>query len=195
MRLSESIIHNEGHSDLSDPINLKDLFYFYFDTLCLYSDSIIKDKNYAEDIVIECFERLWEDKDKITIQGNIRNYLFRAVRNKSIDYLRKKKRFLEIEIEKATELETLKASSAFFETTNPLELKELEQKIESAIEGLPDSCKAIFVLNRKEGLKYKEIAEKLNLSVNTVEVQMGRALKKLKVSLSGQMYILFLLNY
>ncbi|QGY42794.1 RNA polymerase sigma-70 factor [Maribellus comscasis] len=194
MSLSERKIGFEDHPAGNDLNKLKEIFYFYFDSACLYAESIIKDKNYAEDLVIECFERLWEEREKIFVRESVRNYLFRSVRNKCIDHLRQKKRYFEIEIEKAFELNSLKASSAYFDTTDPLELKELEQMIEDAIDQLPDACKTIFLLNRKHGLKYKEIAEQLNLSVNTVEVQMGRALKKLKMSLSEYLFVLFCLH-
>ena len=115
-----------------------------------------------------------------------------CISNSNIDNnKRDEKRYYEIEIEKAVELTSLKSSSAYFDVTDPMEIKELEQKIEEAIDELPKACRTIFLLNRKQGLKYKEIADKLNLSVNTVEVQMGRALKKLKVSLSEYLFVLF----
>ncbi len=194
MSLSNRKIGFEDYTTGNELTKLKEIFYFYFDSLCHYSESIIKDRFYAEDVVIECFERFWEDKEEINVKENIRNYLFRSVRNRSIDHLRRKKRYLEIEIEKAVELTSLKVSAAYFDATDPVELKELEQKIEDAINRLPEACKTIFLLNRKHGLKYKEVAEQLNLSVNTVEVQMGRALKKLKVSLSEYLFVLLILQ-
>ena len=193
MRLSDRKKDIEGHINGNDQSELKNIFYFNFNVLCHYAESIIKDKSYAEDIVIECFEKFWEDRDRINIKENIRSYLFRSVHNRSVDYLRQRKRYYEIEIEKAAELTTLKESSAYFDATDPLEIKELEKKIEDAIDELPDACKTIFLLNRKQGLKYKEIADQLDLSVNTVEVQMGRALKKLKLSLSEYLFVMFIL--
>ncbi len=185
--------NNERCPGLDGQIGLKNIFYANFDVLCHYAESIIKDRNYAEDVVIESFERFWEDRGKIKIKENARSYLFRSVRNRCIDHLRQKKRYFEIEIEKASELSSLKLSPAYFDSSDPLEIKELEQKIEDAIGRLPESCRDIFLMNRRQGLKYKEIADKLGLSINTVEVQMGRALKKLRVSLSEYLFVLFTL--
>lgn len=171
----------------------KDFFNENFNSLCHYAESIMKDRFIAEDIVEDCFVKFWEDRKTIRIKSNIKSYLYGTVKNKCIDQLRKQARNNELKIENSIDLVHLKSSTAYLNETNSLEIAELETKINKAIDDLPEACRNIFIMNRFDGMKYKEIAAELGISVNTVEVQMGRALHKLRLSLEEYLYILLVL--
>lgn len=183
-----SVPFNEG-----DHTGFKDFFNENFNSLCHYADSIVKDRFIAEDVVEDCFVKFWEDQKTIRINSNKKSYLYQAVKNKCIDQLRKQARYNELKIEDSIDLVHLKSSALYLNEPNALEIAELELKIKKAIDNLPEACRNIFIMNRFDGMKYKEIAAELGISVNTVEVQMGRALQKLRFSLEEYLYILLVL--
>lgn len=129
----------------------------------------------SKEIVQDAFVTLWEKKDMIQEDKSVKSYLFVAVKNKCLNQLRGEKKFLSnlIELEN---LEGLSINSF----TDSVETKEIRKAIDAAIESLPEKCKEIFLLSRNEQLKYHEIAERLGLSVKTVETQMSRALAVLR---------------
>ena len=129
----------------------------------------------SRSLVQEVFVDLWTKRERITLKYSIKSYLYNAVRNRSVDYLRAAKKSVK-----------LSAVSDQLQTsfTDPVEEAELADQINKSINELPEKCKEVFVLCRIEGLKYSQIAEKLNISVKTVEMQMGIALKKLRDKLS-----------
>ena len=176
-------------------IVFKEVFNQNFAFLCNYSENIVKNKNTAEDIVEEFFIRFWEKRASIRINTNLKSYMLRSVHNQSIDYLRKKAAGIEARIEEYTDLSMLKLITTFHSASEAIELNELNNKIDVAINQLPEACRRIFTMNRFEDLTYKEIASRLNVSVNTVEMQMSRALKKLRVSLKDYLQILFSIGF
>lgn len=184
----DSVLFSEG-----EQTGFQNIYNTNFEMLCHYADSILKDRFIAEDIVADCFVKFWEDRKTIQINSNVKSYLLRSVKNKCIDHLRKHLRNNELQIEDGLDFLDLKSTVSFFKENDPLEIKELELKIKKAIDDLPDACRNIFILNRFNGMKYKEIAKELDISVNTVEVQMGRALQKLRLSLNEYLYILLVL--
>lgn len=138
------------------------------------AENIIDDHDAAHDIVQEVFVKLWHKKDEVKVILNLKAYLFRSVINSSLTYLEQNKNKI-----KTDEFRMASQSS----TDSKLMAQELENKIQVALKALPPKCKAIFVLSRFEGLKNKEIAEYLNLSLKTVENQMGIALKRMREDL------------
>jgi len=138
------------------------------------AENIIGDADAAHDVVQDVFIKLWNRKEEVTTILNKKAYLFRSVINASITHLENNKN--------KTRIGDLKIESSGT-TDAPVMIKELEAKIQMALNGLPPKCKAIFVLSRFEGLKNKEISEHLGLSIKTVENQMGIALKKMKEDL------------
>lgn len=133
--------------------------------------NVTGDADSAHDIVQEVFMKLWHRREELDAIMNQKAYLMRAVINSSITYLennKNKQRLGELKIDSQTSSETR------------IMLKELEVRVQGALDALPPKCKAIFVLSRFEGLKNKEIAETLGLSLKTVENQMGIALKKMR---------------
>ncbi len=139
----------------------------------------------AEEIVQDVFMNVWSKTDSIQIQTTITSYLFGAVRNAAMNYLKHEK----VQLKYA---ESQKASMSVSESVDILELDELKEKIADAMNQIPEKCREIFELNRMEGKRYKEIAEQLGLSLKTVENQMGKALKILREELGEYLPIIIL---
>ncbi|MBX2946716.1 MAG: RNA polymerase sigma-70 factor [Cyclobacteriaceae bacterium] len=132
----------------------------------------------AEEIVSDVFCAIWKNRKTIQVHTSIKAYLFTSIRNRAFDYLRKLKR------EKSTDLEHAHGIASPEESQEDLmETRVLTERVESAINSLPPQCRTIFLLNREKGLKYREIAEQLSISIKTVETHMGRALKHLRTQL------------
>ena len=159
----------------SDETQFNQLFNTYYQPLCFFCNGYIKDLDLARSLVQQVFVDLWLKQNKVRIKQNIKSYLYASVRNKSIDYLRHQKQFIHL-----TEKDKDIREVPFHDLIQQAET--LEQ-INQSINQLPEKCKEIFLLCRFDGLKYKQIAHKLNISVKTVEMQMGIALKKLRSEL------------
>ncbi|MCK9204721.1 MAG: RNA polymerase sigma-70 factor [Bacteroidales bacterium] len=147
----------------------------------------MKDTDTSEEIVQEVMFKIWVNRNSLQITGPIRNYLMRAVRNSCLNFLK--------------HLDVCKDHRAWYETMDkesgpsPEEImivSELEQKIRNAIDDLPLERRKIFILNRYDRLSYTEIAEKLDISIKTVENQMGKALKTLRNDLSEYLPLIVL---
>lgn len=159
--------------------NLKEfeaLFRFYYPILCNYSIRFVKDTSQAEEIVQDLFCQIWENRKKLKIHSSFKSYLYKATYLNSLQYLRKKG------IESKYE-EYYKRKSDNTTLNNSLEEAEIQTIIQSTLTNLPERCSKIFKMNRFEGLKYKEIADKLSISVKTVEANMGKALKAFRQNL------------
>jgi RNA polymerase sigma-70 factor (ECF subfamily) len=161
-----------------DKGQFESLFRSSYVSLVRYAKTIIKDHDTAEEIVQDLFVRLWQDRQKIKIESSLNGYLFRAVHNRCLHWL-DHSRVVEKHAREMSEREAEK-------TESPVEIiqyNELQLKIAKVIERLPERCGRIFCMNRFEGFKYTEIAEKLSVSVKTVEANMGRALKEFRKAL------------
>ncbi|MFV0592045.1 MAG: RNA polymerase sigma-70 factor [Draconibacterium sp.] len=153
-----------------------ELFDKYYSPLCFFANKYLSDLDLSRSLVQEVFVDLWVRHEKLNIRFSPKSYLYHSVKNRSIDYLRKEKKTTSV----SRPIET--AESVPFRDL--MEEAELNNRINLAIQQLPEKCRQVFVLCRFDGLKYSEIAEKLNISLKTVEMQMGIALKKLRDSLS-----------
>jgi RNA polymerase sigma-70 factor, ECF subfamily len=153
------------------------LFRTYYPNLCLYATHILNDSSTAEEIVQELFVRLWEKRSVTEIETSVKNYLYRAVKNHCLNYLQHNTIKTEYSRRIKSETKTLGNEEDFSTRA------ELIQKIVESIDSLPEKRREIFRLSREEGLKYREIAEKLNISIKTVETQMGLAIKTLREKL------------
>jgi len=155
------------------------LFKMYYKDLCNYILAISGDTMVAEEIAQQAFVKLWDKRDSLSIQGNaLKPYFFKMGYNLFIDSKRKEKK-------KNKLLEDLK-QDAYLEVIN-IDHNQLEHRLkllDAEIENLPDQCKKVFILGKKEGLKYREISEMLHISIKTVEVHMSKALKKLRTQLT-----------
>ncbi len=154
------------------------LFKRYYDPLMHFAYRYVRDKQIAEDIIQDIFVYLWNKRDKLDFGINIKTYLYSAVKNRSLKYLKRKS----VEI-KYRPLEIILAKDA----DNPESIMindELKEALTSAINELPDKRREIFCMNRFDHLTYTQIASILNISIKTVETQMARALKFLRIYLS-----------
>ena len=150
------------------------LFRSYYPRLCRFAMRMTGSKHAAEELVQDLFVKLWVKRHDLKPEGSLRSYLYRAIRNQAINYLKQKSRI---------DSPTVEPDDLRSESPNPIEelyARELRTTIEEAIHLLPPRCRLIFLLHRFDGLTYSEIAEILNISVKTVETQMGRALKALR---------------
>jgi RNA polymerase sigma-70 factor (ECF subfamily) len=155
------------------------LFRSSYVSLVRYAKTLIKDHDTAEEIVQDLFFRLWQDREKLNIESSLNGYLFRSVHNKCLHYIEHKK----VVDRHAGEM-LLSRQEDQESPSDILLYKELQAKIAAILERLPERCGQIFYMSRFEGLKYAEIAEKLSVSIKTVESNMGRALKEFRNELS-----------
>jgi RNA polymerase sigma-70 factor, ECF subfamily len=155
------------------------LFRSSYVSLVKYARTLIKDKDTAEEIVQDLFFRLWQDKEKIKIESSLNGYLFRSVHNRCLHYIEHLK-----VVERHSQEMIPETNESPENPADILQYKELQAKIARIVERLPERCGKIFMMNRFEGLKYSEIAERLSLSIKTVEANMGRALKEFRKALA-----------
>ncbi|SHF80262.1 RNA polymerase sigma-70 factor, ECF subfamily [Mariniphaga anaerophila] len=153
------------------------LFRQYYPHLCLYTTKVLKNPSAAEEIVQELFVLLWENRKKTKIESSLQNYLFRAVKNHCLNYIKHN------QIVNEHSKKVLAQTEKFYSGENIDTQQELFQKIEESISELPEKRQKIFRMSREEGLKYNEIALKLNISVKTVETQIGLAISTLRKKL------------
>jgi RNA polymerase sigma-70 factor, ECF subfamily len=157
------------------------LFRSSYVSLVRYARTLIKDQDAAEEIVQDLFFRLWKDREKINIESSLNGYLFRAVHNRCLHSI-EHSRIVARHAEEMSHMQPEDQESP----SDILHYKELQAKIAAILERLPERCGKIFCMNRFEGLKYSEIAEKLSVSIKTVEANMGRALKEFRKELAEQ---------
>lgn len=155
-------------------------FDLYYSRLCFFADQILHDFDLSRSIVQQVFVDLWIKRDQLLIIS-LQAYLYNSTRNASLDVLKHKK-------VESRYLSSLEKNESVVET-GLMEEAELADRINRAIQNLPEKCREIFLLCRFEGLKYAEIADRLNISVKTVEMQVGIALKKLRRELSDYQMI------
>lgn len=174
-RQEEHILFEKIKAD--DEKAFERLFRHYYPHLCLYATQILKNPSAAEEIVQELFVRLWERRKETEIESSLKNYLLRAVKNLCLNFIKHNQIKNEYFKKILTENEPISSDDNFENQT------ELFQIIEKSISELPAKRREIFRLSRQEGLKYREIAEKMNISIKTVETQMGLAIKTLREKL------------
>ena len=151
------------------------LFRRHYSFLCNAIYRIIRDKNIAEDLVQDVFFELWKKKENLFIKNSVKAYLKRAAVNKSLNYIRDQKATVDGEVTFPF-LESKQSTAV-----QKLEAKEMNKHITDAIENLPPRCRQVFILSRFEAMSYQQIAEKLDISVKTVENQISKALKNLRI--------------
>jgi len=164
-----------------DAGQFESLFRSSYVSLVRYAKTLIKDQDTAEEIVQDLFFRLWKDKEKLQIESSLNGYLYRAVHNRCLHHI-DHNRVVEKYAREMAVMDQEKSESP----TDILHYRELQAKIADILERLPEKCGKIFYMSRFEGLKYSEIAEKLSISVKTVEANMGRALKEFRRVLAKQ---------
>lgn len=170
------------------------LFSIYFPRLNDFAKRVVNDNVISQDIVQEVFVKVWEKKGEIE-NINPEAYLFRLVRNRCIDYINHlrvvSERLDEIEI--ASKYEELYRIDFIGDEPYVLIEKELKQKIEQTIETLPDRCREVFVLSRINGLKNREIAEKLDINIKNVERHLSRAMQSFKDNFAEELPLVLII--
>lgn len=162
----------------SDVHAVEKLFRQYYEPLVHYATKYVNDTHIAENVVHDIFVRMWNNRHEIDFGVNIKTYLFNAVRNQSLKYLKKANREDTYKSEDITiEYDPDTPESKLLE-------KEVQESIQNAVNELPPKCREIFCMNRFDGLIYNDIASILDLSIKTVETQMSRALKYLRKRLA-----------
>lgn len=176
----------------------KAIFDQYYDGMCLYAESIIRNHQVSEEIVEDIFIYLWSNIGEMPILTSLKSYLYRSVHNNCLKFIEKEKsRNKHFEV---ADYLWEDADILFpFNEDIPLSgiiIKEIETKAEEVLQSLPDQCREIYILNRFKNLTYSQIAEKLDISVSTVKTQMGRAFQKFRENLKEYLpHLIFLILF
>lgn len=156
-----------------DNNNFELIFREFFKPLVWHAYKYLKNLEQAKDIVHNAFVKVWEKKDELDTDKNIKSYLFLAVSNLCINYLRDNKKNISIEQVPQIRKETEKSSDW-------LEYSEVEEKIIRTLDKLPAKTREIFLMSRDLNMKNQQIADNLNVSIKTVEAAITKALKELR---------------
>jgi RNA polymerase sigma-70 factor (ECF subfamily) len=154
------------------------LFHTYYRGLFGYARNLIRSEEVAEEVVQDVFYNVWKNRESLRITRSWQSYLYRSVYNNSMMYLRKTRREYAMEEGNFPEPEGTSP-----DPSQEIQFREMSDLVSLTIEEMPERTREIFLLNRQEGMKYREIAERLSISVKTVEANMGKALRTLRESL------------
>ncbi len=172
-----------------DEAAFEQVFKQYYKTLHAYACTILNDEAEAEERVQQVFFKVWERAENLSFQGSVAAYLYRAVHNECLNFLKHEN------VKSAHRLYVVHRMKNESHTDKTMD-KELEQQFREAMNELPEQCRTVFQLSRFEELKYKEIADRLDISVKTVENHMGKALKLLRLKLVDFLFFVFIfLNF
>lgn len=192
-RLNQVLDHIELIKNIKkgDPGSLELLFRRLYPQLCAYANKYLGDMDEAEEIVQEVFVRIWNNRESLDEKQSVDAYLFTSVKNgcfNMLEHWKIKDKYTDLLARIYTSPPEQSSSHEAFVA------EELEKDFHRALEQLPPECRRIFELSRLEGLKYQEIASRLNISIKTVEVQMSRALQKIRFQLREYLTVMVLLS-
>jgi RNA polymerase sigma-70 factor (family 1) len=165
---------------LEDQQAYKELFTSLYSYLFRFAKTLVKDKETAEEVVSDVFIKVWERRKKLQKINNLKVYLYIAIRNIAFNYLEKQKRTATNPLEDIP----VELTSVHIDPEQLMITADMLALIHVAINQLPPQCRIIFKLTKEDGLKYKEVAEILNLSIKTVENQLSIALHKISKTVS-----------
>lgn len=170
----------------------KQVFESFYPRLLRFAGEYVKDKQEAENILQNVFLTLWEKRNTLRADTNLTAYLMTLVKSRCLNYL-KHKNIVDAYSKKTQTLHQQESIFNYYAISKfdpeQIDIESLELLVEKAIGELPEQCRKVFELSRYEGLKYKEIAERLNISVKTVETHMSNALKILRINLKDSFLI------
>jgi RNA polymerase sigma-70 factor (ECF subfamily) len=152
------------------------LFKTYYKDLVLFGGWYLPDRVACEDIVQSIFLKLWDERSALVITSSLKSYLLKSVRNACLDEIRHQNIIQEHEDYTAHSINQQRE----VDTDHYILYSDLQKYVDKVLKIMPEACKETFLLSRNEGLKYREIAEKLQVSERTVEVRMSKALKLLR---------------
>jgi RNA polymerase sigma-70 factor (family 1) len=173
--ISESLLCQEIRE--GSEVAFEKVFRKYYPYLCSYSTQLLGNSSNSEEIVQEVFLRIWQNRKMLDINISLKAYLFRAVHNGCLNFIKHQK----VKLNYFSENLMISKSNDFEDSQN-FESEEMKEIVNNAIEKLPPERQRIFRMIRLEERKYKEVAEILNISVKTVENQMTKAIQFLKLS-------------
>lgn len=181
----EQFLLNELNKGNKDVFSL--LFEKYYKDLVLFAGNILQDKECCEDIVQNIFVKLWENRKTFMIETSLKSFLLTSVKNGCLDELRHRKT--------VKDHETYVSHSGWTDmnTEDYVLYSNLKSHLDEALIKLPEVCREAFAMNRFEGLKYKEISEKLGVSERTVEVRIGKAIGLLRIYLKDFLIVIFII--
>jgi len=165
------------------------LFDSMYEPLCRYAYSILKDLENAEEVVQKTFCKLWDQREALNIQSSINSYLYRIVHNDCLNEIHQQISHKEHNLNYLSTINDMVES-----VSDHVAVTELQQAIDTALAGLPPQCRKVFEMSRMEQLSYAEIAKELNISTNTVENHVSKALKILRVELKEFLSICIILE-
>ncbi|MDL2311723.1 RNA polymerase sigma-70 factor [Bacteroidales bacterium OttesenSCG-928-B11] len=175
---------------VGDYKTFENLFVTWHKPLYLYAYSMVQNAEDAEDIVQKMFCKLWDQAGKIEIHTSMKSYLYRFVHNECLNRIKNR----QIKEGAHQQLGYIQGDSCN-STEQQFAARELSEQIELAIEALPPRCREVFKLSRYEYLSHREISQRLNITTNTVETQIVKALRMLRVSLKDYLMLLIVLLF
>ncbi len=169
-------VANQHSGSNQGDIDFETLFKTHYKALHAYASVILKDEDDAEEIVQQLFLKFWEKRELLSVQTSLKAYLYKCVYHDSLNYLKHQK-----VKNKYQDFTQHRMENVY---NDRIEVVELQAQINLALNDLPEQCRTIFQMSRFEELKYREIADALGLSVKTVENQMGKALRIMRIKLA-----------
>jgi len=176
-----------------EKIAFEEIYNDFFGVMYHLSVQYLHDPKASEEIVQDAFMKLWEIRETLNEQFNIRNFLYTITKNSCLNYLRNQKIALKHQ-QNIQYLEIHFNYEALERLGNYMEFEELREKIDNAIAALPDDLRETFLLSRFEELHYKEIADKQSISIKTVEARMSKALRILRFELKDYVTLICLIS-
>jgi RNA polymerase sigma-70 factor (family 1) len=180
--LVQKIISGDEHA-------FEKLFRMFYQRLCNYALSMVKDVDIAEEIVQDVLVTIWQTRTKLQLEHAIRPYLYKAVHNRCLNHFRHETVKLQHQHHEMANADAFSTAAS-----SRLELNEVKTRVEMGMHQLPPACREVFRLSRMEELSYKEIADFLGISVKTVENQMGKALKIMRKELADLLVVGLILD-
>ncbi len=173
------------------------VFDIYFESLQVFAKMYVEDEEIAKDMVQEVFYKLWKKRSSLPEKLNIKAYLYQSLKNNCLNYLKRLKvqaKYKKRVLDNYNDLQ-LNYEALLQLNFDAVSFNELLEKLNKSINQLPPKCKEVFELSRNDGLKNREIAEQLNISVKAVEGHISKALKQLKKQINTQFPSDFILYF
>ena len=186
MQESNKLGNSIKHDNLS---SFNQLYKENYKRLCFHAFKIINSREVAEDIVQDVFVKVWNKYESLNLSDNISSYLYRAVLNESLNYIKKQKQNIYDDMT-GQNIENHCSSYELY-----CDQDDLRMNIRQAINGLPHKTKRVLIMSRKMGFSYKEIANRLNISIKGVEYHMCNALRILRKGLDSILFLIFILCF